>query len=149
VIYSYYVTAVINNAESIPSNKIITTSPPSPVVGFGKINGHLYDDTTKAPIAMGNIIFIPGTSTIPASTSASILGGKSDNNGNFSTSLKPGTYYLYSSGRGYIGEFYDNARTIQNATKIILKAGDSLFFDIGLTKGNSSVLGTVGGGRGY
>ena len=127
--YTYFVTAVINNIESGPSNMVLITIPPLPVVGSGKICGHLYDDITKAPIAYGTIIFYFGASPI-ASTTAALLGGKTDINGNFSATLKPGAYYLYTSARGYIGEFYDNVKTIQNATKITLKKNEEVNFRI-------------------
>jgi hypothetical protein len=147
VTYTYFVTAVINNVESVPSNMVQITITPLPVAGSGKICGHVYDDTSKVPIANGTVIFYFGTSPI-ATTTAAFLGGKTDNNGNFSATIKPGVYYLYTSARGYIGEFYNNVKIIQNATKITLKANDSLFFKIGLMRG-VSIIGIIGGRRDF
>ena len=68
-----------------------------------------------------------------------------DSNGNFMAHLKPGEYFIYSSAHGYFGEFYDNAKTIQNATKVTVKDGDSLVFSIGLAKLVPPVNYTVSG----
>ena len=138
--YSYFVTAVINNVESPHSNIVQITIPPSPppVISYGKITGHLYDDTTKSPIFNGIIYFLPGKITpgtiIPISSVSALLAAKTDQYGNFSARLKAGMYYLYSTARGYKSEFYDNVKTIQQAAKITLNANDSLYFNIGLTK---------------
>lgn len=143
--YIYFVTAVINTDESGPSNMVQITIPPLPVTGAGKICGHVYDDTSKTPIVNGTVVFYFCVSPT-ATTTAALLGGKTDNNGNFSAILKPGLYYLYTTAKGYAGEFYDNVKTIQNATKITLKTNDSLFFRIGLKRG-ASIIGIAGGIR--
>jgi uncharacterized protein YegP (UPF0339 family) len=68
-----------------------------------------------------------------------------DSNGNFVARLKAGDYYIYSSAHGYFGEFYDNATTIMNATKVTVNIGDSLVFSIGLAKLVPPVTFTVSG----
>jgi hypothetical protein len=128
--FSYYVTAVVNHVESAPSNKVEIEAVP-PVVAFGKISGNLFDDSTKAGVR-GNVSFIP-TLAMPSPDHMGIS-VMTDSNGNFKAQLKPGDYFIYSSARGYFGEFYDNVRAIQNATKVTLKEGDSLVFSIGLAK---------------
>ena len=57
-----------------------------------------------------------------------------DSNGNFTARLKAGDYFIYSSAHGYFGEFYDNVKTMMNATKVTVNTGDSLVFSIGLAK---------------
>jgi hypothetical protein len=129
--FSYYVTAVVNKVESDPSNSVEITVVP-PVIAFGKISGNLFDDVSNAGIR-GNISFI---STLGMPTAAVDFGMSvmTDSNGNFSTRLRAGDYFIFSSAHGYFGEFYDNVKTIQNATKVTVNAGDSLVFSIGLAK---------------
>lgn len=128
---SYYVTAVVNHVESDPSNKVEVTVVP-PVVDFGKISGNLYDDSTKAGVR-GNVFSIP-TVIMPPSMDVFGMSVMTDSNGNFTARLRAGEYFIYSSAHGYFGEFYDNVKTIQNATKVTVNAGDSLVFSIGLAK---------------
>ncbi|MDR3609256.1 MAG: T9SS type A sorting domain-containing protein [Ignavibacteriaceae bacterium] len=131
-IASYYVTAVINHIESDPSNKVEIEVVP-PVIAFGKISGNLYDDSTKGTVGIGNVDFIPANDSmhIMDNFGMSVM---TDSFGNFSARLRPGDYYMYSAARRYYGEFYDNVKTIQNATKITLNANDSLYFSIGLAR---------------
>ena len=137
--YSYFVTAVFNKIESVPSNQVQITIPSPPIIGFGKISGQLYDDSTRAPIANGNITFIPAAATPVVATNL-VFTIKTDYNGNFTARLRSGVYYIYSSARGYSAEFYDNVKTIQKAARVILNANNSLYFSIGLTKGISILV---------
>jgi hypothetical protein len=140
--FSYYVTAVTNHVESDPSNKVEIEVVP-PVVDFGKISGNLFDDATKSGVR-GNVCFIP---TISSPNFMEHMGMfvMTDSNGNFVARLKAGDYYIYSSAHGYFGEFYDNATTIMNATKVTVNIGDSLVFSIGLAKLVPPVTFTVSG----
>ena len=140
--FSYYVTAVINKVESDSSNNVEIEIVP-PVIGFGKISGNLFDDSTKAGVR-GNVSFIPtiGSPDFMEHMGMSVM---TDSNGNFTARVKAGDYYIYSSGHGYFGEFYDNAKNIQNATKVTVNAGDSLVYSIGLAKIVPPVTYTVSG----
>ena len=142
-IFSYYVTAVVNKVESDSSNNVEIEIVP-PVIAFGKISGNLYDDSSKAPIAKGNVSFIP-TTVKPPSMDISGMAVMTDGNGNFTARLRTGDYFIYSSAHGYFGEFYDNVKNIQNATKVTVNAGDSLVFGIGLAKIVPPVNYTVSG----
>ena len=142
-IFSYYVTAVVNKVESDSSNNVEIEIVP-PVIAFGKISGNLYDDSSKAPIAKGNVSFIP-TFVQPLSMDIFGMAVMTDSNGNFAAKLRAGDYFIYSSAHGYFGEFYDNVKNIQNATKVTVNAGDSLVFSIGLAKIVPPVNYTVSG----
>lgn len=141
--YSYYVTAVISHIESDPSNKVEIAVIP-PVIGLGKISGNLFDDSTKAPIAMGIISFIPADITLTPMDHYGLI-AMTDSLGNFSAKLKAGNYFILSSAHDYYAEFFDNVRSIQNATKVTLNINDSLFFSIGLSKIIPPITYTVSG----
>ena len=137
---SYYVTAVVNNIESVPSDSVeigLPTPPPPPdslKVGFGKISGNLFEDSTNVPIIHGQVAFIP-TMVHPLIDDHNFCQPvMTDSNGNFSARLRVGDYFIYSSAKGYYSEFFDNVNDIKNATKVTVTAGDSLVFSIGLAK---------------
>jgi len=138
--YSYYVTAVISNVESVPSNKI-EVSVVAPVILYGKISGKLFADSTLAPVFHGNVQFIPVTSSMTNFGNSATT----DSNGKFTAKLQVGQYYIYSSAQGYYGEYYNNVQKIADATKITLNANDSLIYNIGLAKIIPPVTYTVTG----
>jgi hypothetical protein len=136
---TYYVTAVINNIESDASNMVESELPAPPPpdstkVEFGKISGNLFDDLSNAPIANGEIAFIPTMFNPTVDCHNFQEPVKTDSNGNFSARLSAGDYFIYSSAHGYYGEFFDNVKDIKNATKVTVKVGDSLVYSIGLAK---------------
>lgn len=126
--YSYYVTAVINNIASNPSDTV-EIAVVAPVIAYGKISGTLLNDSTNAPIFRGKVQFLPSNST-----SNSVYSVSTDSNGFFTCKLKTGDYFLYSSAQGYVGEYYDNVPTKLLATIVTLAENDSLVFNIGLKK---------------
>jgi len=133
--YSYFVTAMAGMVESLPSN-MVEIEIVAPQKNFGKINGSLFSDSTNAPIARGTVDILPAALN-------SICQGievKTDSLGNFSAKVETGDYFIFSSAPGYLGEFYDNAPTMKLAKKITVNAGDSLVFNIGLSKIVSPVL---------
>jgi len=125
--FSYYVTAVLGNAQSIPSNLVDGELNP-PVIAIGKINGHLYADSLLVPIPMGTIEIFPAA----LSTIGDGVDIRTDSLGNFSVKLPVGDYFIWSSAKNFAPEYFDNAATLKNATKISLKENDSLVFSIGL-----------------
>src|ERR1035437_6337 len=141
--FSYYVTAVVNNVESDSSNNVEIEIIP-PVVNFGYISGNLFDDATLAGVR-GNVSFIPtiGSPDFMNHMGMSVM---TDSNGNFTARVKSGDYFIYSSAHGYFGEFYDNVKTIKNATKVTVNANDSsLVISVGLAKIVPPVTYTVSG----
>ncbi|MFA6598297.1 MAG: carboxypeptidase regulatory-like domain-containing protein [Ignavibacteriaceae bacterium] len=124
--YSYYVTAISNNQESVPSDTVvIEVTQANDIVA--KVSGTVFDDTTNAPLGRAKIEFLP----------ASFMSGPpsfevTDSTGSFNLKLKPGEYFIFTGAEGYAPEFYDNAQTMQQATKVTFKSGDSLSFAIGL-----------------
>ena len=132
--YTYFVTAMAGNIESLPSDTVQITVT-GPQMNAGKISGNLYEDSSLVPIPGGVV------SVLPASPGSLFQGMelRTDSLGNFSGFIDPGDYFLYSTAPGYKGEFYDNVSSIFLAKKITVNSGDSLFFKIGLAK-SSSVL---------
>jgi hypothetical protein len=133
--YSYFVTAMAGMVESLPSDTV-EIEIVAPQKNFGKINGSLFSDSPNSPIARGTVDILPAALN-------SICQGievKTDSLGNFSAKVETGDYFIFSSAPGYLGEFYDNVPTMQLAKKITVNAGDSLVFNIGLSKIVSPVL---------
>ncbi len=128
--YSYYVTAVKNNIESEPSNKV-EIAVAAPIITRGKISGWLFDDSTNSPIYRGRVDFISATNSIGVQVVASAI---TDSNGFFTCKLKTGNYFIYSAAMNYIGEYFDNVATRTLATLVTLAENDSLIFNIGLKK---------------
>ena len=128
--FSYYVTAFTGAVESDPSNIVdgALNPPPPPVTAFGKINGNLFADVSLAPIPMGTVEIFPATQTF-ADHGVDV---RTDSLGNFSVKLPVGDYYIWSSARNFVPEYFDNVATLKLATKISLKENDSLVFSIGL-----------------
>jgi protocatechuate 3,4-dioxygenase beta subunit len=121
--YSYYITAVEKSKESGPSNTVTITLDSGIVKAV--ITGTLKDNSTGKPIAHGHVAFIP-------SFSWNLENPSTDSLGNFSTTLFAGTYIIYASADGYIPAYYNNAKNINEATKIVVKGGDSLNYNITL-----------------
>jgi len=133
--YSYFVTAAQGLTESLPSNTV-EVEIAAPIVNYGTINGNLYTDSTLEPVSRGTV------DILPASMNSLFQGMeiKTDSLGNFTAKLETGDYFIFSSAPGYVGEYYDNAPTMQLAKKVTVNAGDSLIFSIGLAKLVSPVL---------
>ncbi|MBI5215697.1 MAG: T9SS type A sorting domain-containing protein [Ignavibacteriae bacterium] len=126
--YSYYVTSVVNRVESAPSTMVEATVL-APVFTFGKISGLLVNDSANVPIGRGGVKFIPALNS-----AGNPIFVPTDSNGFFSARLRTGEYYMFSSAPGFVGEFYDNAATIQTATKVTVLENDSLILTVGLAK---------------
>ena len=121
--YSYYVTAVYPSGESAPSDTVEITI--GDTVKKAIITGTLKDALNNEPIVKGRVNIMP------------IFGWKmtnvqTDSLGKFKASVYPGKYILFARGRGYLPEFYENAKFIFHAQKIIVQSGDSLDFTINL-----------------
>jgi len=124
--YSYFVTASSNNQESVSSDTVeIEVSQANDIVA--KVSGIIFDDASLAPLRRAKIEFLH---------SAFMAGPPSfavtDSTGSFNLKLRPGEYFIFAGAEGYTPEFYDNVQTMQQATKVTFKSGDSLSFSIGL-----------------
>jgi hypothetical protein len=123
--YSYFVTASNHSGESLGSDTVVVTLDSAMVKAV--VTGTLKDAASGNPIAKAHVSFI-------------LLSGwnldnlKTDSTGTFSAHVTPGTYIIYSSADGYVPEYFDNVTHIKDATKVTIKSGDSLNFNITLTK---------------
>lgn len=136
--YSYKVTAVTSAGESGASNEVEVLLTPAPVAGKGIITGKLTDEATGNPIARGYINFFKGNafSTVITHT---------DSLGNYKVKLEAGKYRLYTSGPGFVPEYYNNHATLALADTITIAENDSLNIDVALTAVVPPVTNTVSG----
>jgi len=121
--YSYYVTAYNNTTESEPSNKVeITVTAPVRQIGF--IAGVLTNETTKAPIVGGKVAFyLKNMTTMPGNETSLVV--KTDSMGYFKAELKTGEYIVFASALSYLGEYYDNVKTIIDAKPVKVAVGET------------------------
>jgi len=124
--YSYYVTTVSNNQESVPSDTVeIEVTQANDIVA--KVNGTVFDETSLSLLGRARVAFLP----------ASFMAGPpsfavTDSMGSFKLKLRPGEYLIFIEAEGYLPEFFDNVQSMQLATKVTFKSGDSLSFNFGL-----------------
>lgn len=124
--YSYYVTAISNNQESVPSDTVeIEVTQANDIVA--KVNGTVFDETSLTLLGRARVAFLP----------ASFMAGYpsfavTDSTGSFRLKLRPGEYLIFIEAEGYLPEFFDNVQSMQLATKVTFKSGDSLSFNFGL-----------------
>jgi hypothetical protein len=123
-VYSYYVTAVNPQGESLQSNVVEITITIN--TGLGNITGVIVNDVTQEPILNASAAFMKTTGYGPCITV------RSDSNGIFNANVPAGTYYFKTFARGYYPEFYDNVPFVQDATPVVVIDGSTLNFNIGL-----------------
>jgi hypothetical protein len=121
--YSYYVTAYYKGLESQSSDSIEITI--SDTLTPAQISGTLTDEVTGLNLRIGKVELIP------------LLGWHLrllpvDTNGNYSTFIRPGKYFLYFLSPGYLPEFYDNAGSIFSATQVELNENTSTVINAAL-----------------
>lgn len=136
--YSYKVTAVTAAGESAASNEVEATLVAIPVPGKGVVTGVITDEATGLPIRKAYINFFVGNafSTVITYT---------DSLGNYKAKLTAGKYRLYTSGPGYVPEYYNNHATLQLADTIIIAENDSLNINVALSAVVPPVTNTVSG----
>lgn len=122
--YSYYVTAVVANIPSLPSNIVEIEVTPI-VYTYGKISGTVLDDSTLVGVRMGTVYFVPKTGGMNVTA-------KTDSNGIYGARLKTGQYYIRFVANRYYSEYYDNVIAYNQATLVTLAENDSLIFNAGL-----------------
>ena len=124
--YSYYISADYKNLPDVFSDTVeVLVTEANDVIA--KISGKIFDEATLTPLKRARVEFLP----------ASFMSGPpsyaiTDSTGSYILKLKPGEYIIFAGAEGYVPEFFDNAQTMQQATKVTLKSGDSLSFDLGL-----------------
>jgi protocatechuate 3,4-dioxygenase beta subunit len=121
--YSYFVTATNRSGESKGSDTVSITLDSASVKAV--VTGTIKDQSTGSAIPKARISFIPVSGW-------DLINFTADSTGAFSTKLEAGNYIIYSTAPGYVPEYYDNTTQIFNATKVTVKSGDSLNFDITL-----------------
>lgn len=136
--YSYKVTAVTAAGESAASNEVEATLVAVPLPGKGTITGKITDEATGNPIRKAYINFFLGNafSTVITYT---------DSLGNYKVKLTAGKYRLYTSGHGFVPEYYNNHATLQFADTIIVAENDSLSIDVALAAVVPPVTNTLSG----
>ncbi|HEX2866761.1 MAG TPA: carboxypeptidase regulatory-like domain-containing protein [Ignavibacteriales bacterium] len=138
--YTYYVTASLSGQESQPSNSVdveVNYTDSSRVT----VTGLIVSDSLSKPVFKGRVQFMPvNPMSVPYFMSA-----VSDSQGRFSAKLMPGSYYVFAGSEHFIGEFYDNARTRDQAQVITAAQGSSLNLSISLAPYIKSVNYTVSG----
>lgn len=124
--YSYYILADYKNLPDVFSDTVeVLVTEENDVIA--KVSGMIIDESTLIPLKKAKIEFLP----------ASFMSGPpsfamTDSTGSYKLKLKPGEYIIFAGAEGYVPEFYDNAQFMHQATKVTLKSGDSLSFDLGL-----------------
>ena len=137
--YSYYVTAISNTQESVPSETIeVDVTFANDIVA--KADGKVFDESSLNPLGRARVEFIP-TAFMSGPPSFAVT----DSLGLFKLKLKPGEYFVFTAAEGYFPEFYDNAQYMNQATKVSFKSGDSLSFAIGLKQFVKPTLFSISG----
>lgn len=138
--YTYYVTASASGQESQPSNSVdveVNFTDSSRVT----VTGVLVSDSLSKPVFKGRVQFIPvNPMSVPYFMSA-----VSDSQGRFSAKLMPGSYYVFAGAEHFIGEFYDNTRSRDQAKVITVAQGSSLDLSISLAPYIKAVPYTISG----
>ncbi len=124
--YSYYVAANYRNQPDVFSDTVQVQVLEVNDIS-AKVSGMVTDESTFVPLKRAKIEFLPA-SFMAGPPSCAIT----DSTGSYKLKLKPGEYFIFTGAEGYVPEFFDNAQTMQQATKITLKSGDSVSFDIAL-----------------
>lgn len=120
----------------------IALTPETPVViQKGMVKGLLTDEVTKSAIKGGVITFMPKTAT----TGTPMVSVKTDETGNFSATLKAGSYLMKSAAPLYIKEYFDNVTDETKATVLEVKANQTLTCNVALTPEPQPVVYTISG----
>ncbi|MDL1902017.1 hypothetical protein FBR02_14770, partial [Anaerolineae bacterium CFX9] len=139
---SLYPGEYYQDAVSIGSATIVTLLPDSTVTGinvvldaYGTISGTLTDVITSAPVPFADITFFDAGGF-------AVFGVQSDMDGQYSASLRPGTYRVAAQSFAYQTQFYDNAPSLNSATPIVVTVSSSFTANMQLTP-RPVVTGTV------
>lgn len=123
-VYSYYVTAVKNNVESQPSEKVEVTIG-LPQQGTAKVYGIVTDAATGAPVPRACV-------NLFANNSGFHKNAQTDSLGKYIITAEAGSYFLQVNARDYIKQFYNNVTNLREATVITLANNDSIGINVAL-----------------
>ena len=121
--YSYFITAKVRNGESGHSDTVEISLPDSLSPAF--VYGTLTDASTGSGLQKGKVEFIPSFGWQSKKITADSLG-------KYSSQIIPGKYFIEFSSPGYVTQFYNNARSIFDATQLQINENDSLEIDASL-----------------
>jgi len=116
--YSYYVTAENQQGESGPSNFVQITLSGNGTIKNSVIAGNVTDEVTGLPLQNAIVSLLSANSFNAEIT-------HTDEFGNFSAKIRPGTYIAHFMAKDYLPEFFDGVKMIWNATKILVAENDS------------------------
>jgi hypothetical protein len=122
--YSYYVTAVKNNVESQPSEKVEITIG-QPQQGTAKVYGIVTNAATGAPVVRACVKLFGNNSGFNKNV-------MTDSTGKYILTAGAGSYFLQVSARDFVPQFYNNVTNLRDATVITLANNDSLGIDVAL-----------------
>jgi len=122
----YFVVASLDSLKSESDTVNIVIAQPPSIKGM--ISGVITADSTGLPLSWTRILLIGGGHNFEQENTVT------DSLGNYSIVADSGHYYLGFNKRGYVSEFFDNVNSIQLASPVNLKPGDSLTINASLAK---------------
>jgi hypothetical protein len=134
--YTYYVTARDKSGESLPSDTVEITLGNQ--VSNTAVSGKISDETTGTGIKGASISFMPVKGWNASST-------RTDSSGNYSVKLYPSEYLVHIMASKYYPEFYNNAQSIFDASKLTVTDSSALELNINLKAITPPVYYTLSG----
>ncbi len=102
------------------------------------ISGHVYREDGTTPLAG------VGVSAIDTTTDEWIGGPLSSGDGSYSISVPAGSYRVWAQREGWVGEYYDDAHTYEDAAVITVVApGETSGIDFALREATATITGHV------
>lgn len=137
-----------DDAQPNEQPAILSVTPPEVIekVDFylatsSGIAGAVIDAATGAPIANAKVTVFERSAARDFVKPAAR--GKTDENGQFLIGVRPGSYFVFTEARGYIGEFYDDKTNLADADTVeVVENAHTQLADIALDK-LGSISGTV------
>jgi hypothetical protein len=131
-LFRYYVTAFVNNIESLPSNEVFfvndSTPPPPPLFVHGFIKGTILDDSTGLPVGDVRLRFFKENGWMYWREA------RTDSLGNYFAPIDTGSYLVYATKWTYIPEWFDNSLIREGAIPVPITEGDTTQANFGLKR---------------